>query len=84
MKIVQFRDGTFGLRRWSWSLLGYKFHDNNFIDFWWEVEPRDRSDKNRYKFAHVYQVKEMHNAMLAARIKTKRDRGTKIKGPEQI
>lgn len=27
MKIVQFKDGTFGVRRWSWSKFGWVFLD---------------------------------------------------------
>lgn len=28
MKIVRFKDGNYGVRRWSWGYLGYQFLDS--------------------------------------------------------
>ena len=36
MKIVQFKDGRYGIRRWS--LIGYKYLGKDIKeDFWWSI-----------------------------------------------
>ena len=37
MKIVQFRDGTYGVRRWSWLQLGWEYLGLLVpgTNFWW-------------------------------------------------
>lgn len=42
MKIVKFRDGSYGLRKWVFNLFefGYVFADLNSYGFWWNVNSR--------------------------------------------
>ncbi len=35
MKIVKFKDGTYGIRKWSWFWLRWCFLDLNTPRYWW-------------------------------------------------
>lgn len=35
MKLVKFKDGTYGVRRWSWNLLSYEYLYFSNFEPWW-------------------------------------------------
>ena len=64
MKVVVFRDGMFGVRRWSWWFFKYEFLDLKIADtlHWWRIDEGNgehtRGTKPQAKTAlHVYAVR---------------------------
>lgn len=42
MKIVQFKDGTYGIRRLTFS--GFEYLDFNQPEYWWDIKSRPFCD----------------------------------------
>lgn len=39
MKVVYFKDGTYGIRKFSWLHLSYRYKDmNGFNSYWWPMK----------------------------------------------
>ena len=36
MKLVKFKDGTYGVRKWSWLSLSYRYLDLKHGFYWWD------------------------------------------------